>query len=513
MVSLRNERNRKLVGGAAVLLIAVAGTAASAQPKDRSSSVRREAIPIALDRVDHLYVSPRGPVSGPFTGSVGRSCNIIATHTDASFTGGSYTLQAGFAQSEMAGMTYTVPASEWPIKINMTEFIVATSATNQTTTTKWSMLYYQGTPTNGTLVATYSSDDVILPHIVLPPGTNGVNVTFSIDPNDPEQLIIQNNGSNQFTVAFRIDQHHNQTQNPCTTAPPTNSNAFPTTDVSGLAASTANWLFGVNCGILGCPSNGGWSTFANLISLCRPTGDWVSRTTWSSVLNCTPGVGACCLPSGQCVTAQTPANCSSQGGTYRGDGSTCASPCPQPNGACCFTGGSCLSLSSADCTTAGGTWLGGGTTCAAGNTCPTGACCLPDGQCLTGVTSLQCTSQGGTFRGTGTNCSNPCPQPTGACCLSSGGCLTLTQSDCGVIPGTSWAGPLTSCATACTPPCYANCDGSTGQPRLTANDFQCFLNKFAASETYANCDGSTGQPSLTANDFQCFLNKFAAGCS
>jgi choice-of-anchor B domain-containing protein len=61
--------------------------------------------------------------------------------------------------------------------------------------------------------------------------------------------------------------------------------------------------------------------------------------------------------------------------------------------------------------------------------------------------------------------------------------------------------------------CYANCDGSSGSPLLTANDFQCFLNKFAAGEPSANCDGSSGSPLLTANDFQCFLNKFAAGCS
>jgi hypothetical protein len=61
--------------------------------------------------------------------------------------------------------------------------------------------------------------------------------------------------------------------------------------------------------------------------------------------------------------------------------------------------------------------------------------------------------------------------------------------------------------------CYANCDGSTGNPLLTANDFQCFLNKYAANDTYANCDGSTGNPLLTANDFQCFLNKYAGGCT
>ncbi|MBX3376583.1 MAG: hypothetical protein KF678_06215 [Phycisphaeraceae bacterium] len=62
-------------------------------------------------------------------------------------------------------------------------------------------------------------------------------------------------------------------------------------------------------------------------------------------------------------------------------------------------------------------------------------------------------------------------------------------------------------------PCYPNCDGSTGSPLLTANDFQCFLNKYASGDTYANCDGSTGNPLLTANDFQCFLNKYAGGCS
>jgi hypothetical protein len=61
--------------------------------------------------------------------------------------------------------------------------------------------------------------------------------------------------------------------------------------------------------------------------------------------------------------------------------------------------------------------------------------------------------------------------------------------------------------------CYANCDGSTAVPLLTANDFQCFLNKYAQNDPYANCDGSTAIPVLTANDFQCFLNKYAVGCT
>jgi hypothetical protein len=61
--------------------------------------------------------------------------------------------------------------------------------------------------------------------------------------------------------------------------------------------------------------------------------------------------------------------------------------------------------------------------------------------------------------------------------------------------------------------CYANCDGSTVAPILNANDFQCFLNGYAANDSYANCDGSTVAPILNANDFQCFLNKFATGCT
>jgi hypothetical protein len=60
--------------------------------------------------------------------------------------------------------------------------------------------------------------------------------------------------------------------------------------------------------------------------------------------------------------------------------------------------------------------------------------------------------------------------------------------------------------------CYANCDASTVSPVLTANDFTCFLLRYAAGNTRANCDGATVAPVLTANDFQCFLNAYAAGC-
>lgn len=62
------------------------------------------------------------------------------------------------------------------------------------------------------------------------------------------------------------------------------------------------------------------------------------------------------------------------------------------------------------------------------------------------------------------------------------------------------------------PVCYANCDGSTVAPVLTANDFSCFLIRFANGDPLANCDGSTVAPVLTANDFTCFLNSYSSGC-
>jgi hypothetical protein len=59
------------------------------------------------------------------------------------------------------------------------------------------------------------------------------------------------------------------------------------------------------------------------------------------------------------------------------------------------------------------------------------------------------------------------------------------------------------------PACYANCDNTGG---LTANDFQCFIDRFIAGAPYANCDGSTGNPELTGNDFMCFVNAYVQGC-
>ncbi len=55
--------------------------------------------------------------------------------------------------------------------------------------------------------------------------------------------------------------------------------------------------------------------------------------------------------------------------------------------------------------------------------------------------------------------------------------------------------------------CRIECDGN--HHGITGNDFQCFLDRFAAGDPWANCDESTATPLLTANDFQCILNEYA----
>jgi hypothetical protein len=463
------------VAAAAMLIAAPAGAQEEARHVDEAS--------VELTQVRHLHVTSTGRIIedaiAPNGGYAPRLCNQISTHTNASFSGGTYTLQAGFAQGELLAQTYTIPAAEFPVHILSAEAIFATSGATVATTTQWSVLFYSGLPTTGTLVEAFSSDDLILPHIHMNPGTNAVDVQFSIDPGDPDQLFISDNGTHQITVAFRIDHHNNQQGNPCNTSPGTCCNAFPVTDNTQtppcnqypeLAQPTLNWLNGINCGSAGCPPNGGWARFSQLVGDtfiigqcfpgCRPHGDWVMRATWSGV-NCQPGVGACCSPSGTCsVIAQT--DCANAGGTYQGDGSTCSGvTCPQPQGACCFPNGFCGIAGQQDCVGAGGTFAGAGTVCGSNNTCPLGGCCLADGTCIGNVTQSQCTAQGGTFRGVGTDCSTACPPPNGACCAANGFCFQTSQANC-VGSGGTFYGAGVACGTGSTCPIGACCmpDGS-----------------------------------------------------
>lgn len=417
----------------------------------------------------------RDDAEGDGLGGVAGTCPpVVSQWTDSNFGPGTYILQGGFAQQEIAAVSFTLDPSSFPLRLDMTEMLFGTSNASVQTTTKWSVLVWEGTPANGQLVYSFSSDGELLPHIVMPPGTTGVNVQFMIDPSDPEQMFISNNGSNTFSVGYRIDQHNNQTQNPCLIPPPSNSNAFPATDVGGVASLSNNWLFAINCGALGCPA--GWRTFAQLPAACRPSGDWVIRATWTPI-ECV-AQGACCFGPGLCEFL--PENlCGAQGGTYQGDNVPCGiGACSSSSVACCFAStGGCLNLSPATCFAAGGVPGPFGSTCAGFVCFPTGACCLPDGTCVGPVSPETCAAQAGTFQGNGSSCAQTnCPAPVGACCFPNGFCLVLTQGDCELV-GALWKGIGTNCADgsgngtadaceAATNPADLNSDGSIGPADL-----------------------------------------------
>ena len=272
-------------------------------------------------------------------GVAGQCTPVVSTHTNASFEGGQYIVQAGFAEQEIAAASYTLTAADFPLRVDLCEMIFATSNATVTTTTKWSVIVWEGTPATGSIKYIFSSNGVDLPHLVMQPGTNGTNIQFGIDPNDPDQIVIQNDGSNTFSVGYRIDDHNLQTQDPCLVAPPSSANAFPTTDVGGLQNPTKNWLFLLNCGAFGCPA--GWKNFSQLPTLCRPTGDWVMRVTWTPYSCQTPG--ACCLPNGSCQVLNE-STCLAQAGSFIGPGTTCtASTCSAALAPCCFAStGGCL---------------------------------------------------------------------------------------------------------------------------------------------------------------------------
>lgn len=386
--------------------------------------------------------------SGDGGGTAGGCDPVVSTHTNASFEGGQYIAQGGFAEQEVAAASFTLPASAFPVRIDLAEMIFATSGATVTTTTRWSVMFWEGTPATGTLAFSASSDGELLPHLVMQPGTNGTNIQFMIDPGDAEQIILQDNGSRTISFGYRIDRHNAQTQNPCVVAPPSSANAFPCTDVGGLQQPAQNWLRMVDCGALGCGA--GWKRFSEIPAICRPSGDWVMRLTWTALGDCgTAPTGACCVGSN--CSQRSQAECQQLGGTYRGDGVACAAATCDTGApvACCFAStGGCLNLPASQCTAAGGVPGPGGSACGSYNCNPQGACCMSDGTCQGPMSPSACASAGGTYKGDGTSCATvTCPPPLGAACFANGFCLTLTQADAQTA-GASWKGPGTTCADA-----------------------------------------------------------------
>src|SRR5262245_50308918 len=180
----------------------------------------------------------------------------------------------------MCAATYVLTAADFPRRLDAAQCAWGTNGATIPTTTQWSLFVWQGNPNTGSVVISVASDGISIPHLVMPAGTNGVVVEVDFLPDAPDNIVINDNGTHTFSIGFRIDHHNQQTGNPCTVAPPSCCNAFPTVDTSGLSQSTRNWLFGVNCGPFGCPANGGWATFAALPGFCRPSGDWNLRAAY-----------------------------------------------------------------------------------------------------------------------------------------------------------------------------------------------------------------------------------------
>lgn len=496
-------------------LACVVGHASAQSPQPRGA-LQDE---VSVDSVRQMYVTSLGVVSDkPMDGpglERGLECQLTSAYASQEFSGGTYFVQAGFVEDEIAAASYTLDPSVFPIRIDLIEALIGTAGTSVSTTTQYTIMVWDGTPATGQLVASFSSDGAVLPHVVIPAGPpQAVNINFLIDPGDPEQIFINNfSGSNTFSIGIRIDEHNNQSGNGCFTPPAQNANAFPMTDTDGANQSN-NWINAIDCGILGfCPA--GWSRFSQFPALCRPSGDWMLRATWTS-FTCAPTTGACCDGAGDCFDL-TSAECSAIGGTYQGDNTSCATfNCPVPQGACCLSNGNCLRLTNGDCGLIGGEWQGPGSACN-GSLCPVGAACLPDGSCLGGITAQEAAMLGGTFLGVGTTCNGvSCPQPRGACCLSNGNCLSLTQADCALVPNSMWGGPGSICDSdgdglpdgMCSPeePCLADVNGDG---LLMPNDFASWIQAFNAQ--LPGCDQNRDGQCMP-NDFSAWIGNYNAGC-
>ena len=281
----------------------------------------------------------------------------------------------------------------------------------------------------------------------------------------------------------------------------------------------------------------------------------LTDSTVLSVITAT--TGSCCFAEGAC-TVTTSGLCTSQGGTYRGDNTTCANPCPLPPGTYAYTGGS---LPIPD----GFGENGCGPTAVAELT-------VPDSFTITGVDvgihiphEWQGDAQFRLVHGSTTVTLVQRPgalmePPYGFFAENYGTSTSLMHftaeaaqvydnpplfdgidnvtGDWLPITGTMndfngqnaqgvWRLEVEDCAEAFTgsvesfritllgggpAPCYANCDSSTTAPVLNVADFTCFLQRYAAGDSYANCDASTTPPVLNVADFTCFLQRYAAGC-
>ena len=135
---------------------------------------------------------------------------VVVTYSSFPWINGAqFVAQAGFVGDEIAAVSYTLPAAAFPVKVDLIEMLFGTNNPQQQITTEWSVLVWAGNPNTGELIAEYSSDGKILPHMVLNPPANAIHLQFMVDPGDPDQIIVPPNASNTISVGFRIDEMNN----------------------------------------------------------------------------------------------------------------------------------------------------------------------------------------------------------------------------------------------------------------------------------------------------------------
>jgi Family of unknown function (DUF5689) len=124
----------------------------------------------------------------------------------------------------------------------------------------------------------------------------------------------------------------------------------------------------------------------------------------SDLTPCGTAVGACFINGGADCIVTTQTDCTSQSGSYQGDGSAC----PAPTGACCESNGTICTdgISQFDCEQLGGSYRGDDSQCSTPGICELadGACCLGDDTCQIATSPSNCCSLGGVYLGEGTTC-------------------------------------------------------------------------------------------------------------
>jgi subtilisin-like proprotein convertase family protein len=280
----------------------------------------------------------------------------------------------------------------------------------------------------------------------------------------------------------------------------------------------------------------------------------VGDTVVLSVITAT--TGACCRADGTCFGTTSEA-CLAQGGTYRGDNTTCAAPCPLPPGTYAYTGGTVAIPDGFGENGCGGTAVA--------------EIVVPDSFTVTdvnagvkiphewqgdaqfrlvhGATTVTLVQRPGAaqdppygfpeenfgsstgfmrFNAAGTQVYDAPPLFSGIFDVTGdwlpvNGSMTafIGQNAQGVwrLEAEDCAGDFFGSIGAFQivlggggPTCYPNCDASTSPPVLNVQDFTCFLQRYAGGDSYANCDASTAAPVLNVQDFTCFLQRYAAGC-